>query len=152
MMIAVVAAAAVLGCAQPASAGLFTDTLTRCLVTKATPEDKQDFVIWVFASIGSHPAVKGYVRMTEADNVRISREAAQVMQRLIVQDCRKETQEAIKYEGSEAMKAAFEVLGGVAMTDLISDPEVAKSMEGFASHLDEKALQAMMAEASVPAK
>lgn len=146
MMLAAVAAGAALACAQPAAAGPFTDGLSRCLVTKATDEDKQGLVIWIFASIGEHPQVKGYVNMTDADRARLSKNAAQVMQRLIVKDCRKETQEAIRYEGQGALGSAFEVLGSVAMTDLTENPDVARSMESFASYFDEKALEAVVSD------
>lgn len=69
------------------------------------------------------------------------------MQRLLTVDCRKETIEAIKYEGGGAMETAFGTLGQAAMRQLISAPEVAKGLEQLGEYIDKAEFEKLGVEA-----
>lgn len=142
-------AAALLAPASAAHAGVYTDDLTRCLAKAASSTDKTALVSWIFAAIGKHPAVSSYISMDEAQAQETTKHAAMVFQRLIATDCRKQSVEAIKYEGASAWEAAFKVLGEIAMVDLMQDPGVSKATEQIASFLDEKTFEDLGKEAGV---
>jgi hypothetical protein len=56
---------------------------------------------------------------------------------LMVRRCPNETRQAFRYEGDQSFTAAFEMLGKVAMNELITHPGVNRYMSGLAQYLDE---------------
>jgi len=80
----------------------------------------------------------------------LDKTAAQLMQRLVVQDCRKETVEAMKYEGASAMQAGFGVLGQVAFRGLTSDPQVSRAFAGLDAFMDKDKMADLAKEAGLP--
>ena len=51
-------------------------------------------------------------------------------------NCGDASRKAVQYEGANSIESAFEVLGGAAIENLMSDPEVTKMMEGLDKYLD----------------
>lgn len=149
-MVRIAAAAtalALLAQASAAQAGVYTDDLSKCLVKASSAEDRSDMVLWIYAATSLHPNVKPYSKVTEAQHEAVTKKAAALTQRLLTVDCRKETVEAIRYEGASTMEAAFGVLGQVAMADLMTDQQVAQGMAKMGTYLDNEKLEALGKEA-----
>jgi len=130
-----------------ARAGVYGDDLSRCLVKSTTPDDQVAFMVWMFAALGAHPAVKGYTTFTDEQRSAASAKAAGLMQRLMVEDCRKETVAGMRYEGAASVMAAFNVFGQAAVRDLMTDPAVTKNFEALGEYVDEKKFEALAKEA-----
>jgi hypothetical protein len=133
------ATAAVLAIAAPAaraSAGVYTDDLTKCLVRSADAGDQTRLMQWMFALIALNPAVQPNATITAQQREGFDRQAAALLQRLLTVDCRKETVAALKYEGSSAIEASFRVLGEVAVRGLMSDPKVAGGLQQLTTYID----------------
>ncbi len=64
-----------------------------------------------------------------------------MIERLLTVTCRKQTREALKYEGPAAMQASFQVLGQVAMRSLMENPEVAQGFQGMGRYIDENKIR-----------
>lgn len=148
LMMSFAAAAAVLAPGL-AHAGIYTDEMSKCLVRSATPQDQSDLVVWVFAAMSAHPSVKTYSSMTEAQRVAITKKASGLMERLLITSCRKETVEALKYEGSTAIEQSFGVLGQVAMRGLMGDPAVAQNFATLGEYIDPAKFEALAKEAGI---
>lgn len=146
LAIAAVAALAVAPLSS-AHAGVYADDLSRCLVKSTTPEDQVAFMVWMFSALGAHPAVKGYTTFTDEQRDAASAKAAGLMQRLMIEDCRKETVAGIRYEGQTAVLSAFNVFGQAAVRDLMTDPAVTKSLEALGEHIDGGKFEALAKEA-----
>lgn len=116
--------------ALPASAGIYSDDMARCLVSSTTAKDKTDLVRWIFSNASLHPEVASISSLTAPRRDEIDRAAGALLERLLTESCRKQTQEALKYEGPIAMQTSFQVLGQVAMQELMSNPAVG---QGFAA-------------------
>lgn len=136
--------------AGPAAAAPFTDALSRCLVERTTPADKADLSKWIFASLALHPSVDEFVSITPAQRAAFDTQAGRLMVRLLTVDCRKETVAALKYEGQGAISSGFEVLGGAATTELMSDPAVTAGLENFSKSVDLDAMNGVLKEAGLP--
>jgi hypothetical protein len=132
-----------------AHAGVYTDEMSKCLVRSATPQDQSDLVVWVFSAMSAHPSVKTYASVTEPQRIEITRKASGLMERLLVVSCRKETVEALKYEGSSAIEQSFGVLGQVAMRGLMSDPSVAQNLATLSEYVDASKFEALAKEAGI---
>jgi hypothetical protein len=143
------AAAAAVCAPGLAHAGIYTDEMSKCLVRTTTPQDQSDLVVWVFAAMSAHPSVKTYANITEPQRVEITKKASGLMERLLIDRCRKETVEALKYEGSSAIEQSFGVLGQVAMRGLMGDPQVAQNFSSLAEYVDEAKFEALFKEAGI---
>lgn len=123
--------------ASQAQAGIYTDDLSRCIVKSSSPKDRQDFVVFVFAAMSAHPDVRQYSRISEGERKGFATRAGQLMERLLLVDCRKEAVAAIKYEREQSISSAFGTLGETAMVDLMGNPDVDKYMNLLAEGIDE---------------
>lgn len=148
MAIAVLAVA--LGSASYATAGVYQDDLSRCLVKSASPADQATFVRWMFSAIAQHPSVEGMAKISPDQRKALTKGGAMLFQRLLLTDCRKEAVAAIKYEGQSAMQQSFEVLGQVAMRNLMTDPKVAAGLAELGTYADPNAFADLAKEAGVP--
>lgn len=125
-------------CLSPAAqAGVYSDDLSRCLVNATSAKDKTDLIRWMFANAALHPQVATISSVSTEQRVRINRNTATLIQRLLTQNCRKPTQNVFKYESKNAFESSFQVLGQVAMRELMSDPKVGNGFGDFAQYLDE---------------
>ena len=128
--------AALLLFSSAASAGPYSDDLSRCLVDSSTTADKIGLVKWVFTAISLHPAVKSIGSVTRGGLEAGSREAAGTSTRMMTQTCREQTANALRYGGEAAISESFGVFGSVAARELFSNPEVAAGIGGLKKYLD----------------
>ena len=133
-------------CFSPAHAGPFTDNLSRCLVVSADESDRSALIYWVFRIIAEHPDIKNEIGnvFSEIQKTRSDLDVAEIFTKLVVDKCPSETREAWQYEQELALQAAFEVLGKVAMQELMTHPVVNAEAEKFAEYLDEGKLSRVM--------
>jgi len=135
----------------PARAGVYGDDLAKCLVRSASPSDVSAFMVWLYSAMSLEPSVKVYSSMTDAQRDAATKRAAELFQRMMVVDCRKETVAAVKYEGVGSLETGFRVFGEVAGRGLFGSPEVAQSMQKMSSYVDRSKFEALAKEAGLPA-
>jgi hypothetical protein len=148
-LIAAGVAALTLGCASGASAGLYTDDLSRCLVSKTADADRALLIRWIFTAFSLNPSVKDMVNLTDAQREKVLVDGAGLYQRLIFEDCRAQALAAVKNEGAEALGAGFQVLGQVAARSLMSDPAATKYLSGLDERMDSAKVAAFTKEAGL---
>ena len=128
-----------------ARAGVYSDDLSRCLVANTHDADQIVLAQWIFGIMSVHPDVAPIAKVDDATRVAMSKKVASLFQTLLTDSCRNETTQAMKYEGVEALKGSFELLGKIAMNTLMGDPKVAAETQAFVQYLDEAKLKAVMA-------
>ncbi|MCG2575784.1 hypothetical protein LZ012_02105 [Dechloromonas sp. XY25] len=131
----------------PAIAGPDAAALTSCLTDNTSGKDRKDLAKWVFAAMASHPEIREFANVADKVRDQTSNTMGVLVTRLLSEDCAKQTQAAIKNEGATAMQTAFRALGGLAMQELMSNPDVNASFSTFEKYLDRKKI-----EAAIPAK
>lgn len=135
-----------------ASAGVYTDDLSRCLVKATTPEDQNAFIKWMFMAMALHPMVSKYATISDAQRAEANEAAGKLMNKMLLESCREATVQAVKYEGLAALQAGFQVFGQVAGMGLMSHQDVAVALQGLGQHVDETRMKALMKEAGQPVK
>ena len=130
-----------------ASAGIYTDDLARCLVDSATQSDREKFDLWLLSALNTHPAFRPYSNMTDEQRETITKQAAEMLVRLLAVDCRKQAVGAVKNEGRSSYVTAFGVLGETAMNWLMNDEQVGRSTRHIDQFLDKAKLSAIFNEA-----
>ena len=124
-----------------AQAGPFTDEMSKCLVHSTSEADKTLLVKWIYAAMSAHPDVKALSNVSPEQGLQLNKDISVLVVRLLTQNCRNETQQALKYEGEKTFAASFEVLGGVAMQGIMANPDVSAYFAGFEQQQDAKALR-----------
>jgi hypothetical protein len=122
--------------AVPASAGVYSDDLSKCLVSATSDQDRIDLLTWIFAAIAANPSVKQYANISDQQRDTINRTNGALLTRLLGQDCHSQVVDALKYEGASALSSSFNLLGQVAMRGLMNDPAVAQSLGAIDKDLD----------------
>lgn len=69
----------------PATAGLYSDELSKCFVNSTSDADKNFLVIWIFAMAALHPAVKSIAAVSDAQRTALNRDVAKLLQRLMTE-------------------------------------------------------------------
>ena len=124
-------------------AGVYTDDLSKCLVESTTKDDRVSLIRWMFAAISKHPAVSSLTKVTDADIDKANAATGALFMKLLTQTCRDATKKALKYEGGAAIQLSFQVLGQVAMGDMMSDPNAGGAIAGLEKFVDEKEIVAL---------
>ena len=137
-------AAALAGLSEKAAAGPYSDDLAKCLVSSTSAEDKSTLVKWVFSIASLHPALGSVTAVTASQRTHTDKEVAALFEALLTDRCKKQTVQAVRYEGEKTIGTAFEVLGQAAMMELFADPAVAKGLGAFTEHLDQKKLESLL--------
>jgi len=134
-----------------ASAGVYTDDLTKCLVKSSSADDQILLVQWIFSAFALNPAVAPLSSISAEQREEINKRTAALTERLLTVDCHKESVAAIKYEGITAISSGFQALGEVASRGLMNDPKVAAGMGDLDKYYDNGKLNELGQEAGVPA-
>lgn len=135
-----IAAAAALH-AAPAGASPYTDEMSRCLVASTSAQDKTDLVRWIFANAALHPEVASIAQVSAAQRDSMNRSAGALIERLLTVTCRKQTKDALMFDGPAALQQSFQVLGQVAMGSLMTHPSVGAGFTEFGKYVDEKKIR-----------
>jgi len=114
----------------------------QCLVSSTSAQEKTALVRWVFANAALHPQVSSIADVTEQDKAAMDRKMAALVEKLVTDDCREETKQAVQYEGGQtAFRTSFQILGKVAMRELMNNPEVRDGFQSFSQYMDKKKLE-----------
>ncbi|MGI8841512.1 MAG: hypothetical protein ACR2F8_12135 [Caulobacteraceae bacterium] len=148
-LMAVMAAVAVLGGTTTASAGVYADDLSRCLVSSTSDADSAMLVRWMFSSLSANPVLKAMTTVTEGQREAYNKAVAALFERLLTVDCRKPYVEALKYEGGTVTETSFGVLGGAAVRGLMNQKDVAAQLQKLSTYLDKNKFAALAKEAGV---
>jgi hypothetical protein len=132
--------------AGAASAGVYADDLTRCVVSSTSASDRISFIRWMFGAMSAHDEVAPLSTVTPEQRASMTEEAAKIVQRLILTDCREQSSNAFKYEGESALTSTFEVFGKVAMGDLMGDAKVSAVFDSMDSYFDRDLLESFSQE------
>lgn len=137
-----------------AFAGVYSDDLGKCLVASSSPKDQVVLMRWLFSAFSANPNLKPMVASTAEQREGYNKDAAVLLQRLLLEDCRKEAVAALKNEGASALESSFAILGQVAARGVMSDPAAQAEMGRMATFMDATKMEALAAEAGIgaPAK
>ena len=148
--VAAATAALAMGCASSASAGVYSDDLSRCLGKATSSADRDVLVRWIFAAMANNASVKSFATITPEQHKKMEKDGGELFQRLLVTDCHAETVTALKFEGYDAIAVGFRTLGEVAMRGLTADPTVSASLTNWINYIDQDRLKAVIKEAGLP--
>ena len=132
----VLMATAVMGTTQVAMAGPTVDQLSNCLVKSTTAADKTTVLQWTFVALSAHPELKKFSNVNEAQRTQLDKNLAQVLQRILVEQCASQTKAVIAAEGVQAVGDSFQELGQITGEEILENPEVKSQLKGVLRYVD----------------
>lgn len=129
-------AATVFGTTQAVMAGPTVDQLSDCLVKATTATDKTTVLQWTFTALSAHPDLKAFSSVTAEQKDQLDQKLAQVLQRVIVEQCSAQTKAVIQAEGLQAVGESFQQLGQSAGEDIVKNPAVKQQLQGTLRYID----------------
>ena len=133
---AVLVASALMGATQMASASVTVDNLSNCLVKATTDADKKVVLQWTFVALSAHPDLKAYSQVTNEQKDALDKNLAQVLQRILVDQCSAETKAVIQTDGLQAVGDSFQKLGQETGEQILKTPEIKDQYKGVIRYLD----------------
>ena len=128
-----------------AIAGPATDALSACLADNTTGKDRKEMARWVFVGMSAHPEIQSLANVTQADRDAFDQKMAVMVTKLITENCATQVKLAREKEGSNALKDAFEIIGKLAMQELMSNPNVNTAFSSFTKYVDQSKFNAVFA-------
>ncbi|MCT8089772.1 hypothetical protein H0920_09325 [Acinetobacter sp. C_4_1] len=132
----VLMATAVMGTTQVAMAGPTVDQLSNCLVKSTTAADKTTVLQWTFVALSAHPELKKFSNVNEEQRTQLDKNLAQVLQRILVDQCASQTKAVIAAEGVQAVGDSFQELGQITGEEILENPEVESQLKGVLRYVD----------------
>lgn len=129
---------------QAALANPGSNQLGECLKSSTNGKDRTDLARWIFISMSAHPEMSKLTTITPAIRTDADKGMAQLVTRLLLQNCAEQTRAVMQAEGGQGMLSAFRSLGEVAMMELMSNPEVSATISGYTQFLDKEKFDALL--------
>lgn len=120
--------------------------LGSCMVDSMTGKERKEMAKWVFFAMAAHPEIKEYSKVPEKAKVATDKYIANLVARLLAEDCLSEARAGVKQEGQAAIVNAFELVGRVAMQELMTNKDVIQSIGEYAKYLDNEKMRQITAE------
>lgn len=120
---------------SPAFSQSSSDALSACMVDNLNGKERKSLAKWIFFAMGAHPEIKSYMKATPKDVQTSDEYVGALITRLLTVDCSARLKTAYTYDPASLQKA-FEVIGKVAMQELMTSNEVNKAITNYARFAD----------------
>lgn len=144
MMLRTIAAVFALLVRLPAWAQSPGALLNKCLADSTTGKDRQNLARWFFAAMTVHPEIRDLTSATPELADQTSRSMAVIVTRLLTGSCVSEAQAVVRSEGSPGLGKGFEILGQLAMMELLSNADVVASVSRFERYIDQEKMRPVL--------
>ncbi|MDP1539466.1 MAG: hypothetical protein U0998_10720 [Moraxellaceae bacterium] len=112
-------------------------SLGPCMVDSMTGKERKEMARWMFFAIAAHPEIKEYSKVSEIVKNKSDEHLANLVMRLLTEDCLSQAKTAFKEEGQVAVAGAFELVGKVAMQELMMNKDVEHAIAAHVKYLDQ---------------
>lgn len=126
----------------PAQAQTEVQALSSCIAEGASSQDRKDLARWMFVAMAAHPEMKAISSVSAAATEAASKAAGELFTRLLAETCTAQVKAALQVGGPAALQSAFQVLGQLAMQELMGDRDVLASMAILERYIDKQKLEA----------
>ena len=121
------------------------DSLKQCFIQSSSGKDNITLIKWMVKAMVAHPALSDFPVIKNTDKSNIDKEFTAYVQKILVEDCKKQTVATFENEGLNALEESMELLAQFVLKELMSQKEVATEISVFTSHIDQgKLIAALM--------
>lgn len=112
------------------------DQLSDCLIKSTTAADKTVVLQWTFVALSAHPDLKALVTENAVQKNQLDKNLAQVLQRIMVEQCSAQTLAVIQSQGVQAVGESFQELGQMTGQEILKTPEIKQQLKGVLNHIE----------------
>lgn len=120
-----------------------TEELGTCLVDTLNGKERKALAKWIYFSMGSHPEIKSFMKATPDDIQNSDEYVGKLITKILTIDCPKELQVANK-ANPLAIQKAFELVGQVAMQEIMTNEDTLKALTNYAIYTDQAKISEIM--------
>ncbi len=114
-----------------------TNILSGCLVDTLNGKERKSLAKWIFFSIAAHPEIKPYSKASPKDIETSDKYTGDLITRMLTENCPNELKAANK-ANPLALQEAFQLVGQVAMQELMTNDDVMKTISSYTQYLDQE--------------
>lgn len=129
-----------LAIAAPVCSASAVDDLGICLVDSLNGKERKALAKWIFFAIAAHPEINSYSSVSGKNRQESDVYIGKLITRLLTDNCPGELRKANEADPL-AIQKAFELVGKVAMQELMADENVMKAITNYANYVDQEKLQ-----------
>lgn len=137
--------ALVLSVATLVSASASANQLGQCLVDSLNGKERKELAKWIYFSMAAHPDITSFSKITAEDRESTDKYIGALVTRLLGKDCPAQFKAAVEVDPM-ATQRAFELVGQVAMGELMQNEAVTRSIGNYATYMDLSVIQAAAAQ------
>ncbi|WP_210394617.1 hypothetical protein [Motiliproteus sediminis] len=109
--------------------------LGTCLIDSLNGKERKELAKWIFISMAAHPEISPYANISNADINATDSYVGTLITRLLTEDCAAQLRSANNTD-PRAIQQAFELVGQVAMQELMTHQRVGNALTGYAQYAD----------------
>lgn len=118
----------------------FATSFGQCLVDALSADERKSLARWVFFSMAVHDDIQKFASVSEEDRAASDLQVGSLVTRLLADDCPDAFREATSVDPL-AVQRAFELVGQVAMGELMQDEKVLKAIGNYGNFVDMPSLE-----------
>jgi hypothetical protein len=103
------------------------------MVDTLNGKERTNLAKWIFFSIAAHPEIKSHSGVGQKERKESDEYVGKLITRLLTSDCPNELKRANKSD-PVALQKAFELVGKVAMQELMTNQDVMKAVSNYARY------------------
>jgi hypothetical protein len=119
--------------------------LAACLTDSLNGKERKQLAKWIYFSIAAHPEMKPYSNVSVDARTETDKYVAALVTRLLVDDCASQFRVAQKADPT-SLRKAFELVGQVAMQEIMTNPDVTSAISSYGQYIDQKRINSILTE------
>ena len=129
--------------AMPALADTPAHALGSCLVDSLNGKERKNLAKWIYFSIAAHPEIKSYSKASQKDVKESDVYVGKLVTRLLTVNCPDQLRKANSSDPL-AVRKAFELVGQVAMQEIMANQDVMTALTNYAHYADKEKINKIL--------
>lgn len=129
----------------PVTSGTAANDLGNCMIDSLNGKERKLLAKWVFFAMAAHPEINSYSNISNKDRKEVDEAFGNLTTRLFTSDCGNELRIAYKTD-STALQKAFELVGQVAMQEIMTNRNVKSAIVNYAQYVDQEKINSLILE------
>jgi len=118
-----------------------TQKFASCLVDSLTGKERKELAKWIYFAMAAHPEMSSFSKVSVEDRLNTDQFVGTLVTRLLADNCPSELRAAQRTDPL-AINKAFELVGKVAMQELMADKAVTSAISNYAVFADQGKIRA----------
>ncbi len=121
-----------------------TTIFANCLVDALNGKERKEMAKWIFMSMAVHPSIELYASISDDGRLKSDKYVGALVTRLLAEECPNEMAAAHK-DNPLAIKKGFELVGQVAMQEIMTNEATMVALTEYAKYVDMEKIKGVLA-------